>query len=131
MCIDLCFDLNVHGLTFKIFLVVKICYKNKASTRLFKFYDKLYFATRVVTVYEPDAYSLFSTCHASEQSYDTIMITAETAGLKTVARIAGIKSYSILPIWCSPESVMYYIVTAFCNGFHYSRVMHEIVEPTP
>ena len=65
------------------------------------------------------------------ESYATIMITAETAGLKTVASIAGIKSYRILPIWCSPESVMYYIVTAFCNGFHYSRVMHEIVEPTP
>ena len=63
--------------------------------------------------------------------YATIMITAKTAGLKTVASIAGIKSSRILPIWCSPKSVMYYIVTAFCNGFHYSRVMHEIVEPTP
>ena len=52
--------------------------------------------------------------------YATIMITAETAGLKTVASIAGIKSYRILPIWCSPESVMYYIVTAFCNGFLFS-----------
>ena len=32
------------------------------------------------------------------ESYATIMITAETAGIKTLASIAGIKSSRILPI---------------------------------